>query len=200
MSEPFTIPDRNQLRRPDDPEPIARELLAAPNPIFMLTDVGEKWERSSIAHEPQLRTFVRETLPTTVENADLGVILPVREYEISPLLIRDIREVTPQAILRDLHRPVKEFYVTPEPIEGTRVIGQLSEEFEKLRAARRVEPLPHIEPTVEALGDDQRRRRKFMTERWEPLLADDAPRRNVVLYPGEEKEEFYVPDFSKYGK
>jgi hypothetical protein len=196
------LPEPEKRKRPDDPEPLAGELLTQPDPPqFSLASVGEKWERSSPVHEVGLRTFVRESMPNTVERADFGLRVEVREYEIHPFLIRDLKDLTPQAILRDLHRPVIEFYVTPELREGTEVIGQINVEFDKLRAARNRDPRPTIEPTVTAVAEEQRRRRDLMAERWEPLLADDAPRRNVTIYPSEEtQEEFYRPDFSKYGK
>jgi hypothetical protein len=75
----------------------------------------------------------------------------------------------PQALLRDLYRPVHEERWFPrEPIEGT---GDRSGRatMQAARVARRLPPLPRIEPGARAVVAYQSWRRAFVAARWQPV-------------------------------
>ncbi|HEY2749580.1 MAG TPA: hypothetical protein VGL86_33400 [Polyangia bacterium] len=91
-----------------------------------------------------------------------------REREIPPALQADIHENMPQALLRDLYRPVhEERWIAREPIEGT---GDRSgaATMTEARAARRVPALPRIEPGARAVVEYLAWRRALLAERWQP--------------------------------
>ncbi|MCS6912354.1 MAG: hypothetical protein RMK29_16165 [Myxococcales bacterium] len=106
------------------------------------------------------------------------------EVEIPMELRRDLHELVPQALLRDIHRME---YVTDEearwqPVElGLDPAGQSA--MAEIRAALVREPVPVVEPLVEAVRAEQARRRRFLQEPWQPVLPDDFPR-NYREIPG----------------
>jgi hypothetical protein len=167
---------------------------------------SDRWEASAPSRELTLPTFVRWEMPTTLAREDFRPLVQVHPREVPPELTRDLRELTPQALLRDLHRPVRQFFVELQPIEGTQVTGRLEEEFDRLRQARRVEPRADVVPTVRVVWDEQRRRQALMAEEWKPLVPDDAPRNRVQVWATAAMEEqeaeqtSYRPDFSKYDR
>lgn len=105
--------------------------------------------------------------------------LSVREpdpEEVPRELIQDLAERAPQAILRDIYRPVhRETFVerTVHEIEwdpaGQRAIAEAKEGLKR-------EPLPQLESSVALVMTEQRRRRRFMNRPWLPYRPDDAPR------------------------
>jgi hypothetical protein len=115
-----------------------------------------------------------------LDPAQWGVgFLAVHERTIPWQLSEDLRQLSPQALLRDLHRPEMELrWVSREPIEGTdrrAAVGALTE----LRALRQKPELPRIESLTRVMRAYQTFRRHLVDERWEPALPDDAPRRPV---------------------
>jgi hypothetical protein len=106
--------------------------------------------------------------------------LKVRERDVATELNEDMKQLSPQALLRDLYRPVREErWVARELIEGTGDRGGL-EEMQKARAARKLPELPRIEAAGGTLRAFQTWRRAMLAARWEPLLRDDEPRRPVL--------------------
>jgi hypothetical protein len=181
----------------DDGEPKARALLARPEELHVVDDIEARWSRR-LAFEHSLPLYARTEMPLNLDPDRWSFGVEVREAELPPELFADLRELTPQALLRDLHRPVKEFFVTPEPLEGTQAIGRMDDELARVRESRKLEALPVVEPLTGAVREEQERRRAFLAAPWKPLRPDDAPRDKVRIYQGEEDEEFYVPDFSRF--
>jgi hypothetical protein len=184
-----------------DDEPRVSALLAAGKGSFPVADLLTRWEtrQPSLGESP---AFFRPSLHLNIDPDQWTHGLEVHTRELPQELFNSLRERTPQALLRDLHRPVIKFYVEPALIEGTEVIGQLNLEFEKLRQARKLDPRPSIEPTVNVFHAEQTRRRGFLAKRWEPILSDETDRKTVRVWQdqAEEPEKFYRPDFGKYGK
>ena len=113
-----------------------------------------------------------------VEPADwrAGYLRVADEREIPMELQNDLRQNLPQALLRDLYRPVhEERWVEREILEGTGDRGGFSAMHEA-RAARRPPALPRVEPLVRAVLEYQAWRRGLMAERWQPFRRDDEPR------------------------
>lgn len=166
-------------------EPRAWEVVTTRLPGW---DPSRRWERPE-APPPELRTFI-ERLPLRFdpehwEEQWRPLDFTVREYEAPPQLLSDLHECVPQAFLRDLHRPVAVYGAFFEPTESH--VGGWREGLREARDAMQVRaPLEPVEPTVQAMADDQARRSRFFAEPWQPLLDDDAPRRRVQLYLDEE--------------
>jgi hypothetical protein len=135
---------------------------------------GERLRR-----EPSLPTVLRAPR-THLDPADWRTgYLQVSEREISPELRNDLRELMPQALLRDLYRPVHEVgWVERGIVEGTEDRGGFGA-MDEARAARKLPPLERIEPTLRTVRAFQTWRRALYEERWQPVLADDEPRRKV---------------------
>jgi hypothetical protein len=138
----------------------------------------ERYVSARLVHDFSVELTTRREPKLHLDPEAWGTgFLAVREREGFPAeLIRDLHEVTPQAILRDLYRPVRvsqwfEREVRVELDEGGR--RALAE---ARAAAVKREPLPRIEPTVRDVVAEQARRRAFLAERWQPAMADDAPR------------------------
>ena len=170
-----------------DPEPRAKDVMATEGAPIL--DAAARWENMRV-QTPELPLFVATTMPTRLDPADWGAgFLAVHERELPQQLFADLRELSPQALLRDLHRPVQEFRITPEELEGTRLIGRWTEGAEDVRRAKERQPLPLIESSLYDVQAGQRRRRALLDEEWKPLLSDDAPRRDIKLYPDVPEDE-----------
>ncbi len=101
--------------------------------------------------------------------------LAVTDFEIPYELARDLKECVPQAILRDIYRPTTnfEYQMERQDIEPDRTGATALKEG---KAALQREPLPSIETGVSAVVREQRRRRRFVSRTWQPMIADDQPR------------------------
>lgn len=100
------------------------------------------------------------------------------EYDMPFELQRDLKECVPQSVLRDLYRPVRNFFVEPEAHElGLLGVRAISEALKEARAALTREPIPVIEPTLLVLVGEQQRRRRFLATPWQTLKPDSAARR-----------------------
>ncbi len=186
---------------PTDDEPRAGALAASGKGAFPITKLVTRWETNQPLSQREVPVFFRPSLQINIDPDRWARSLEIHSRELPQELFNDLRERTPQALLRDLHRPVMQFFVEPQLIEGTEVIGQLNREFEKLVQARKRDPRPSIEPSVNVFIEEQRRRRTFMAKRWEPILADDVDRKNVKVWQDQAEEEpFYRPDFDQYKK
>lgn len=109
------------------------------------------------------------------------------EYERPYELRRDLEERVPQALLRDMLRPVYKFPL----VERERIARSLP--LEEARAALRESMAQLREPPPEVVSagllmEQERRglRRLLREEPWQPQLADDAPRqyRQVLFGAG----------------
>ena len=106
--------------------------------------------------------------------------LQVREADIPPQLHVDLQERMPQALLRDLHRLVREErWVEREIVAGTEDrLGRGS--LVEARKARQLPARTPVEPSTRVMRALQTWRANLLGERWQPALADDEPRRHVI--------------------
>ena len=113
-----------------------------------------------------------------VEPADwrAGFLRADRERDIPTELTSDLHENMPQALLRDLYRPVhEERWIERELVEGTGDRGGFGV-MREVREARRPRPLPRVESMLRAVREYQNWRRALVAERWQPIKRDDEPR------------------------
>ncbi|MSP60312.1 MAG: hypothetical protein EXR72_08220 [Myxococcales bacterium] len=165
-------------------EPRAVELLDQPE-RFRLANAPARWE-APIVRPITLPLFARTEMPSSVTPERWARGIEVHERELPPQLYADLRELTPQALLRDLHRPVQEFFVELEEREGSAWKNQFHLELERTRAAHRRDPVPVVPPVLDDVIEAQHRRRRMLSERWQPAVPDDAPRASVKLWESEE--------------
>lgn len=137
--------------------------------------------RPQIARTPHLRTFAGE-LPYHLDPVDWRTgFLEVHEGG-APMDIREgMREVVPQALLRDLFRPE----YSKEPVSLDYVELPLDpgarRAFAELRGQQKLEPIPHIPRSIDALQARIDERRAFIDGKWKPTLDDSEPRRDVFV-------------------
>ena len=138
-------------------------------------------ESGAMVRPPEVKLYAGE-LPNHLDPADWRAgYLAVREIELPPQLYADIHENAPQALLRDLYRPVPEAFVWHErevavelDFAGTRALAEA-------RAAQKRDPLPEVQPLGPELREHAQKWRTFVRERWKPHLDDSEPRRSVWL-------------------
>ncbi|HEX8951628.1 MAG TPA: hypothetical protein VF997_05970 [Polyangia bacterium] len=105
-----------------------------------------------------------------------GYLRADRERDIPIELTNDIHQNMPQALLRDLYRPVhEERWIERELVEGTGDRGGFAA-MQAVRDARRPPPLPRVESLLGVMREHQQWRRALVTGRWQPLKRDDEPR------------------------
>ena len=122
------------------------------------------WSVPTNVREPRLH----------VEPADwrAGYLAVGEEREIPIQLQNDLRENMPQALLRDLYRPVhEERWVQREIVEGTGDRGGF-EAMREARAARKTPELPRVDPAVRTVIEYARWRRQLVADRWQPFVPD----------------------------
>ncbi len=138
-----------------------------------------RWERSPLKGLPEATTYVREQR-THLEPADWRVgYLSVSDRERPPEVWSDLNEVTPQALLRDLHRPVR----STEPVERERhdipTVGELARVRAEILAAMEDHRFPDYTPASRFVSALCEVRSRWVSEPWQPYLDDEAPRREV---------------------
>lgn len=107
--------------------------------------------------------------------------------EIPYELRKDLSERVPQALLRDIYRPVfRPRFVERESHEFQLDPGGRSA-LAEAKAALQREPIPTIQSSVAVVISEQRRRRRFVQRTWHPYRADDAPR-------------FHTPQDGRFGE
>lgn len=149
-----------------------------------VVDACERHERDAdrLRREPSLPTWARNPrLHLEPSDWRAGYLAVRGEYDVPFELQQDLHRLMPQALLRDLYRPVhEERWIEREIIEGT---GDRTgvQSLAEARAARRPPPLPRVEPGTRAVRAYQTWRRALLAERWQPILGDDEPRRKVVI-------------------
>lgn len=158
---------QERIRKDADPAVLAR---------------SARWEKGRGLPRP--RTLPQAFRPQSTRFDDVlhdwhAGYLGVRgEFEAPYELTRDLKECVPQSVLRDLYRPVRNFFVDPAQHElglvGADAIAGLLKEA---KAALIREPIPVIEPALAAVIEEQRRRRRLMATPWQALRPDSAPRR-----------------------
>jgi hypothetical protein len=136
---------------------------------------------ASFVRPPAPPLWVGE-LPYHMEPSDWRAgYLKVRELDPTDYWLTEMHEVSPQALLRDLYRPERETFwceLERHPPHDRGGVAGLAE----AREAQKRDPIPLVKPLVpEVIGhrDDWRR---FMRERWKPILDDEQPRKYVYVH------------------
>ena len=105
-----------------------------------------------------------------------GFLRADREREIPFELTEDLRQTMPQALLRDLYRPVREErWVERELVEGSGRADGVAV-MQEVREARRPPPLVRVGSVLRAVREHQAWRRALVSEPWRPAKRDDEPR------------------------
>ena len=113
--------------------------------------------------------------------------LAVRELEEVPHELRqDLAERAPQAILRDIYRPVHREKFVERTVHEIELDPAGQRAYSEAKAGLKREPLPQIESSVALMMTEGRRRRRFLMRPWLPYRPDDAPR-------------FHTPQFMPFG-
>ncbi len=171
----------DEAKEPEEPaEPRAGAVLAQ----LVDRQLLARLERRAAAFEGRVRQPAPSpSLPIHVEPETWGAgYLKVRDREIPGELESDLRELTPQASLRDLFRPVMEsVWHEREPIGEVLDPGGRRAWAEARQALHRP-PLPQLTPIVHEVTFEQRRRRAWAAEPWKPAMPDEQPRREVSVH------------------
>ena len=170
-----------------DGEPRAGEVIrAAAGGRVLGYDPALRWEQALPAQSPP-PTLVKPEMPRSARaprldpDALLRMDLTRTEYQISPEVASALLENTPQWFLRDLDRPREQSPAMYEIREEDRVLGIWDAALREAERARVRLERPRVITAIELIVEDQRRRTRFYSEPWEPLMPDDAPRRAVLL-------------------
>jgi hypothetical protein len=167
------------MELPDDPELVAyREAraraLAAVDPYILETvyrrvdDATEAMFMFNAIIDIRIKTEMGCFDYAGVERQAFAI--EPREREIDEDLRDEMKEVAPQALLRDLHRPESDFdkqFEMVDPTENLRydIVAAVDE---AMRTSWRLPPLPDVTPLEEErrllAGDRALRRRKWWTE------------------------------------
>lgn len=99
------------------------------------------------------------------------------EFEPSYELSQDLRECVPQAVLRDIYRPVHGNPMVEPHYHDLQLDPGGRRGIAEAREAQKREPLPTVEPVILTMIAEQRRRRRFVRKPWPSFRPDDAPRR-----------------------
>jgi hypothetical protein len=119
------------------------------------------------------------------EDWGAGQLLVVRERDsFSPEMQADLHELTPQASLRDLYRPVHASVWIERELRADTLDPGGRRSLAEARAAQRRDPLPRVRPLVREVVAEQARRRALLAERWQPAKPDDEPR-TKIYQPGD---------------
>ncbi len=170
-----------------DEEPRASENLESVANTRLL-DRLERWDRSARPFEIKIRTYVREPR-LLLERGGWRYQghFEITEREFSGELTHDLMQRMPQAKLRDLFRPVmevgwheRESLVDPPDPAGLRVMAEA-------KAAQQRPPVETLASLLAVVKEEQAKRRAWLAERWQPFLADDQPRKELVPWGGTSK-------------
>jgi hypothetical protein len=120
-------------------------------------------------------------LPNHMDPADWGAgYLDVHDYESPAQLHDDLHECTPQALLRDLFRPDFQAFVWHDRETLVTLDRGGTQALKEALDAQKLEPLPRVEPLVFELQKHADAWHKILSDRWLPILDDDAPRKRVL--------------------
>lgn len=165
----------------DDDELRGRHALAQLRDTRLLDAIERRKRELPIRELAPLRLYAREPALHVEPDRWGAGFLAVRERELPSQLYSDLKQLTPQASLRDLFRPVRaSVWHEREPMvpdwdpAGRRALAEA-------REAQLRPPLPKVAPSAREVVAEQARRRAFLKEPWQPLLSDDEPRREVEL-------------------
>lgn len=98
-------------------------------------------------------------------------------------MMGDLKQLTPQALLRDLFRPVREdVRYPPEPIDILTTQTVMAEPSPTLEVMQR-QQLPEVRSSILAVEEADQHRRSIYTEDWQPVKADTEPRTAYSAVP-----------------
>jgi hypothetical protein len=161
-----------------DDEPRARDRLSEVD--ARLVHLFERHLHARMARDLGVPLRVREPA-LHVDPAEWRTgFLAVREYEVPWELEQDLHQMTPQALLRDLFRPVYQLFWHEREQQFTLDWGG-RRAVADARAAQRREPRPELEFSTVAMSEELERHRTLLRERWQAILPDDAPRKEVTV-------------------
>lgn len=166
-------------------EPMVHELLGRPA-LFPLAEIATRFDQRPLTYLRPMPTWVRTEMRLAMDPERWGLRSAAEpaEYDLPPELHIGLQQQAPQALLRDLHRPVRHFdLVSMELREGSEW-RRLDEAYQEIRQGQQREPLPRVEPLTRAVREEQARRHAFLTDRWQPFKPDDAPRAVINLEGG----------------
>jgi hypothetical protein len=139
-------------------------------------------DAAALLQEVNLPTWARD-LPFHLEPSDWRAgYLSVHDYDLAPELHGDLKRCAPQALLRDLFRPEYNHHVWYDREPLVTIDWGGTQALRDAMAAKKLDPLPRLEPI---LREVQRRRDEWsrvMTERWKPILDDSEPRKEVLTF------------------
>ncbi len=158
-----------------DPEPRAHQRLAQ---IIdqRLVQKCLRWDREWHGPLTPLKLGIENVPRTSLEPEGWGLRdMEPREVLRPQDLVDALKQRMPQALLRDLHRPVRPVVRPPGEHhyehDPAGVIALKSAKMAQLREA-----LPTVDPLVREVVALQTWRRALLREPWKPYLDDEAPR------------------------
>jgi hypothetical protein len=172
----------------DGSEPLARDVYRTLVDARILDAVDARLAQE-LTHDWTVVTAARTPrLHVEPEAWGTGFIVVGRERDnFAPQLQEDLRELTPQASLRDLYRPVMQSrWVEREPL--VELDPGALRSLADARAARQRDPLPRFEPLAHEMVIAQDRHRALLAERWQAHLPDDKPRTAAYVPPDMEPD------------
>ena len=176
-------PDEESIGLDTDELPRARDACSyiADSRLLKRLAVNEHNAGGLLRQHP-FRTYVG-TLPFHLEPSDWRAgYLKIRELDPSQYWLIEMGEVSPQALLRDLYRPIRESFVWYEREVQVALDRGGAEAMAEARTARKREPLPVVVPLVREMLQHRDHWRGVVRKRWEPIYPDSEPRKKVHVY------------------
>ena len=147
-----------------------------------LLAVVDHWERESqvLIQPVGLPLFVRTDMPLVLDESgwNLSIKATTAEYTLLGEMFADMRQMAPQALLRDLHRPVKGFEFWHEIAEGSDW-HQLGAIIRELREAQVIPERAEVRSLLPILLEEIEKHRQWIEAPWKPARPDDAPRDKI---------------------
>lgn len=142
----------------------------------ILLNLGRRYERLQPATR-EVKLVLREPADhVTPEAWGLHPVEPQERMLWNTELMSDLKELTPQALLRDLHRPVRRderpYY---EPVANAEWGNGMREHVSGTTLMKR-EPWPEVRSSVLAVEEADVQRRFYYTQPWQPAKKDSEPR------------------------
>lgn|GEM_PF-4294169 len=140
--------------------------------------VEARLKKPIVRELPPIELQVKPDMRLHLEPSEWGVeYIEVRELDMFGGQLReDLKVVRPQALLRDLHRPVRQVHWYPfEPMMETLDHAGLKGTAEA-KAAQHFERSQPIPSLTKIVREEQERRRTWLATPWQPHYRDDQDR------------------------
>jgi hypothetical protein len=167
---------------PESSEPRARNTYQTTADRRLLARIERHYDDTRFFQRFELPVYYREpTLHLEPERWNTGY-LQVHDYFIPHELEQDLHALTPQSLLRDLYRPVRDnYWVEREVLVSLDWGGR--EAMVEARGMKRREARPTVEPGSAFMLEVRRLWRELVNMKWAPTLPDDQERKKVsVVY------------------